>query len=258
MAIWRFVVIGFVLTLVGYVHVNAQGATPDALSYQQPLTEFLQLAEEEGFDMNDWQVRLRDQQDVSVDSEQQFIELVNKWSKKLGDWTEVDVSTKGTEWVAHFTYQHSDLHVTESIQLFAYSLPQSKERTMLVTYKVLGSEQLQDENELNELVVDRINELGLEHAEAYVQIQASHENKNANENDIEIQGFDLIKKLGAKKVEALNEDQFVSFSAYKSEWEPYIETNGSKMNVQVALRTNEGLGSGTTVTIGTPIITSEY
>ncbi|WP_347548421.1 YwmB family TATA-box binding protein [Pseudalkalibacillus hwajinpoensis] len=67
----------------------------------------------------------------------------------------------------------------------------------------------------------------------------------------------LLGAFSASKVEEVNEETFVSLSAYHKEWEADLVTNNQRMNIQIALR-NTGIGGGITATIGTPIITTEY
>lgn len=67
----------------------------------------------------------------------------------------------------------------------------------------------------------------------------------------------LIGAFSASKVEEVNEETFVSLSAYHKEWKEDLVTNNKRMNLQIALR-NTGIGGGITATIGTPIITTEY
>lgn len=67
----------------------------------------------------------------------------------------------------------------------------------------------------------------------------------------------LLNEFDAQIVELVNEETFVSITAYTKQWVKYLPTINGKMNVQLALR-NIGLGGKTTVVIGTPIITSEY
>lgn len=68
---------------------------------------------------------------------------------------------------------------------------------------------------------------------------------------------DLLHLFHADPVEGVREKTFVSLSAYTDDWEASIPTNNKRMNLQVALRLAPD-GNGATVTIGTPIITSEY
>ncbi|WP_096185853.1 YwmB family TATA-box binding protein [Evansella halocellulosilytica] len=80
-----------------------------------------------------------------------------------------------------------------------------------------------------------------------------------DDHDVYETGQHIVEAFQADLVEELHEDSFVSLSAYTPLWGKSIETNGESMNLQVALRTQKTrLGGETTVTIGTPIITTEY
>ncbi|MGV3488645.1 MAG: YwmB family TATA-box binding protein [Tuberibacillus sp.] len=66
---------------------------------------------------------------------------------------------------------------------------------------------------------------------------------------------EILSRFHAHVIEQVEEKTFESVSAYTNDWKDSIKTNGRKMNLQVGLRT---IKEGTTVTIGTPIITTEY
>ncbi|WP_342623874.1 YwmB family TATA-box binding protein [Bacillus subtilis] len=67
----------------------------------------------------------------------------------------------------------------------------------------------------------------------------------------------LLNEFQARSVEHVVEPNFVSISAFTDEWEEYIMTSKHKMNLQIALR-SAGMGGKHTVTVGTPIVTTEY
>lgn len=71
------------------------------------------------------------------------------------------------------------------------------------------------------------------------------------------QAYHLLHEFKAKPVEALEEETFVSISAYTGQWKNVLPTKTHPMNIQLALR-KTGLGGRTTVVVGTPIITIEY
>lgn len=71
------------------------------------------------------------------------------------------------------------------------------------------------------------------------------------------QALNILKDFSADPIESLQEEAFVSVSAYTENWKNSIPEKNKEMNIQIALR-NQGLGASTTVVIGTPIITSEY
>ena len=68
---------------------------------------------------------------------------------------------------------------------------------------------------------------------------------------------ELVKEFNATSVEDLIEPNFVSVSAFTNEWKESIKTEKHQMNLQVSLR-NAGMGEKLTVTVGTPIVTTEY
>jgi hypothetical protein len=252
MGLWRLVVLGLVFSIIGYAHV--QGAN-DVETYQQPLQEFYQLVKNnEKMKLNEWRIRLREERVHSNMIDQgDFIDFVSEWEDN--GWEQKSISTEGTEWKATFTYAQPN-GTTESLQFFAYPTPAQIGLTHLITYEVLGTNgSVIESNIIGELVEERIHELELHDATTYIQIQASDKSKTT---EIEKTAQKLIQELGAKPVEALKENLFVSYSAYNPDWTSYLETNGNKMNVQVAIRENQRMGAGTTVTIGTPIITTEY
>ncbi|WP_053073768.1 YwmB family TATA-box binding protein [Bacillus sp. LL01] len=67
----------------------------------------------------------------------------------------------------------------------------------------------------------------------------------------------LLDSFSAQIVEEIQEDTFVSVSAYTEAWNNVLPTQQGKMNLQIGLRT-QGMGDKTTVIVGTPIITVEY
>ncbi|GAE33645.1 YwmB family TATA-box binding protein [Halalkalibacter akibai] len=232
-----------------------QGAN-EVQSYQQPLNEFYQLVlNNEEMKLNEWRIRLREERlNSTLTNEDAFVSYVSEW--KESGWEQKALITDGTEWKAHFTYDRPD-GITESIQFFAYPTPNMKNGlSQLITYEVLGTNgSVVESNIVDELVEERSRDLELHDATTYVQIQVSD---RSNMNDIEKKATKWIQQLSAEPVEALKEDSFVSYSAYNPDWNSFIETNGQRMNIQVAIRENQRLGAGTTVTIGTPIITTEY
>ncbi|HHW35836.1 MAG TPA: YwmB family TATA-box binding protein [Bacillales bacterium] len=71
------------------------------------------------------------------------------------------------------------------------------------------------------------------------------------------QALTILKDFSADPIESLQEEAFVSVSAYTENWKNSIPEKNKEMNIQIALRESR-LGASTTVVIGTPIITSEY
>lgn len=70
---------------------------------------------------------------------------------------------------------------------------------------------------------------------------------------------DLLKSFSGKKVQSLNEKNFVSLSAYTDQLKTKLPLgNNQFMNLHIAYRNSNDSNKNIKVTIGTPIITSEY
>ncbi|WP_182199852.1 YwmB family TATA-box binding protein [Paraliobacillus salinarum] len=69
--------------------------------------------------------------------------------------------------------------------------------------------------------------------------------------------FDKIKEvLQVQEVHTMNEKDFTVFSGYTEQWDTSIPSIDNQMNIQMAAR--QVAGDKTIITIGTPILTTEY
>lgn len=67
----------------------------------------------------------------------------------------------------------------------------------------------------------------------------------------------VFRKVNAKEIEGVRSDLVTSVSGYSPQTKDYIFTNGSKMNIQVAVHYDAYQGK-TRVLVGSPIVTIEY
>lgn len=82
---------------------------------------------------------------------------------------------------------------------------------------------------------------------------------NEDNNSLESKVTTILDKFQANQVEGLLEDDFVSISAFSSNWKDGIYSNNKKINLQVGLRLEQtSTKCVTNVIVGTPIITIEY
>ncbi|WP_062052063.1 YwmB family TATA-box binding protein [Bacillus sp. JCM 19034] len=257
MAYWRMVVVaGLLLLLIGCIH--AYGASKDVLAYQQPLSQFYQFVHDADLEVEEWQIRIRDQRLLLFTSEEDFIHHINELELVNKGWSEEDFEVADTQWSASYTYVNEELPIVESVRFFVQPTSSiNKESNHIITYQVNAND-LVTEAELNKTVEKRIEELGLDNGDSYVQVRANEVQNDMNNNSIKTKAEDWLMQLQADKVEELVEDHLISFSAYQPDWDYRLVTGDKIMNVQMALRDVEGLGTRTTVTIGTPIITTEY
>ncbi|WP_112182188.1 MULTISPECIES: YwmB family TATA-box binding protein [Paraliobacillus] len=66
----------------------------------------------------------------------------------------------------------------------------------------------------------------------------------------------MIEKLDVEVIDEMNEKDFNVMSGYTDKWEAAIPSLNKSMNIQLAAR--KGLNGKITLTIGTPILTTEY
>lgn len=67
----------------------------------------------------------------------------------------------------------------------------------------------------------------------------------------------ILEHLSAQPIERVEEEGFISISAYSNKLTEEVLVGNQKMNVQLGLR-EQGMGDAISITIGTPIITIEY
>ncbi|MFS0820566.1 YwmB family TATA-box binding protein [Bacillus sp. 1P02SD] len=148
---------------------------------------------------------------------------------------------------SHYVWQgkkENEHGITESIKLKAYLSGGKYE--IAVTNEAIGTK----------LTAEQINWVSetFEDSKTFYSISGVLSSKN----QLSLVLGELIEDAQAKVVEQLQEDTFVSVSAYSKVFESELMTSEQeKINLQVGLRAdieNEEID----VTIGTPIITTEY
>lgn len=77
------------------------------------------------------------------------------------------------------------------------------------------------------------------------------------DEDLSITVNDVLTAFKAEELESLQEGNFISTSAHSPLISSIIKNNGDAMNLQIGVR-NQGLGTKTSLVVGTPIITTEY
>ncbi|WP_186320409.1 YwmB family TATA-box binding protein [Fictibacillus phosphorivorans] len=152
-------------------------------------------------------------------------------------------------------FERNDIGVREKMTVITY--PQKDQSASYFIYAVEGLVNAnQNWKEIQNLIDSRVKQSIGGNPKIFSCVTGTYGDKMVV--DLYSQANELVRAFSGDPVEELKEETVVSLSAYTEQWEQAIYTGHQhKMNLQVALR-SEGLGSGTTVTIGTPIITSEY
>lgn len=158
-------------------------------------------------------------------------------------------------WKATATHFQKDLNLQEKIQLISTHTNASNISYLLIEVNVKGWNQQKYE----EITAS----LDMEHEKIFNKSVQKYACVKGYFGDKMISGLyqksqALLREFDATKIEKLQEESFVSVSAYTDNWKTVLPTkNNKKMNLQIALRKTD-LGTKTTVVVGTPIITTEY
>ncbi|OIJ21772.1 hypothetical protein BKP45_03485 [Anaerobacillus alkalidiazotrophicus] len=154
------------------------------------------------------------------------------------------------------TFIHHDIGVTQTLTYIVY--PHNKQLHSYLIYEVQGVQTLSEKqlDSLTSVVLFRHQDLFNKNTKIFTCATGNGSDKlNLGLGE---QAELLLKEFSAQKIEALKEETFISISAYTNIWNSSLTTTEESMNLQLAIRANERLGGETTVTIGTPIITTEY
>ncbi len=219
-------------------------------TFYHQMNAFNDLVEKNKMTMTDWQVRIKNQSE-HVDN---FYTQLDQFEKEYPEFERASLEENKN--YVHVTFINGDYEETllEKVKWIVSST--TKGYKIEKTYELLSNGNGELKNQ--QLFKDRLSTLGfdLQSSMLFYEVKAELDD---TPQDLMIEAEHFVSQLGATTLEGLEEKTFVSISAYHKGWTNGIATNDDKeMNVQIALRENQELGSRTTVTFGTPIITTEY
>ncbi len=182
-----------------------------------------------------------------------YVLLVESLQAKSPNFRWEKIAEKNEHWSVsgHYTNQYG---IEEKVSVFAY--PHKNRYMAYVIYDVKG--EAWNPGIWNAFKPEYRNKVRLFLGEN-VQIYTCVEGVKFDKMNIVLQKLakQLVQSFDATIIETLEEETFLSLSAYTDKWKPSILTDQQRMNLQIGLR-NSGIGGKTTITIGTPIITTEY
>ncbi|MBU9723410.1 MULTISPECIES: YwmB family TATA-box binding protein [Bacillaceae] len=198
-------------------------------------------------------------------SHQTGFESYDEMMKYLENWnlTDDDMNTirnkvnSSKKWNGTFSEQKSSY--TKKTSIFIQPMTSSKDQYEVYTIYEASFLPISTKDTAFHLFSKNALLNNYDPADIFLRIEGT-----VSENDalnVQQMGQKLMDTFSAQVVEEVQEDNFVSLSALTPHWNNKLITNGQEMNLQAAVRQldyNEGLGGKTTVTIGTPLITTEY
>lgn len=245
-----FVLLTFIFIL--FFQINNQGNSQITDSSEQ-LQQIVRIMNKNNIDVNEWTIYGREDS-ANYISKQDYEEKVKELKKLQPDFSwELSISDDGKyKTVGINENQNSSLK--EQIIYVAY--PQKDQFKTYLIYKVYGEKWIPKQwQKFSQTFQSKIGRMFDKNP--LIFSCAVGQSSDNMEGVLYNQALNLLKEFSAKPIEALQEETFVSVSAYTENWKNSIPGKNEEMNIQIALR-NQGLGGSTTVVIGTPIITSEY
>ncbi|BAB07469.1 YwmB family TATA-box binding protein [Halalkalibacterium halodurans] len=241
---------GLILFALLMVHFQAFGETN-----KSNLDLLVTFAEQmDGFDVGveEWTFLARDTI-ADVDTKSAYQQFAQSFIASLGESWYVTEAMQGDPH-QKITASRNDPQwpLTETITILRYSGEGDRDQVHMMYH--VQSQSLDDLNWKMDMVSERQQDIGLGEAATFISMRGT---VPSLDRPLETLAVEMLESFGAKKVEALVEDSFLSISAFHSKWQPSIELGTQDMNLQIALR-QKSLGEQTTVTFGTPIITTEY
>ncbi|NRD77156.1 YwmB family TATA-box binding protein [Bacillus sp. BRMEA1] len=202
--------------------------------------------------LDQWTFYAREQL-TGLKSEKEVKEYAKRLQRKFPDWnwTVTNTSEKWEMTAVSPTSKHHN----EMLQILATHRKQPT--NAYIVYSVSGKEWNKTEKAFftSKQFENRLTDIFREKPTVFSCMKGIVSDKIDTALSNTVNHFLAIFK--AKKIEALQEKSFMSVSASSPMFSDSIETKENNMNLQIGLR-SEGLGSRTTIVVGTPIITIEY
>ncbi|WP_062108484.1 YwmB family TATA-box binding protein [Bacillus niameyensis] len=125
-----------------------------------------------------------------------------------------------------------------------------------ISYELKGSDWNSETNHtVSESASEQLNKLFSKEPVLFSCIKG--EFNETSEEFMNVSLNEFLNSLNAEEIESIKEQEFQSISAYSSLLTQNLSFTDKQMNMQIGMRKND-LGTGTTVVVGTPILTIEY
>lgn len=235
-------VIGTSLFFTGDKFVKAKG--------QEDLLTLVTVLQGENIDISGWSLHAREKIETSkLEDVQKYVQTLKT---KFPDWT-WQVTSTSDKWEAT-AKKASSQGFQENIQILS-TLTMENPQTYII-YEVQGRNFTEKtEQFIKEDLKGTFSDIFRENTTIFSCIKGEFNDKmNTNLPFTVNRILDLFE---AKEMESIEEENFVSTSAYSPLFADGLTTNDKEMNLQLGIRT-ERLGAQTTLVVGTPIITIEY
>jgi hypothetical protein len=246
------------IVFILYLGVNTNGKATEATD-SEPFAELAKIVEvmdKQGIEMTNWTLYTREylnSWETLAAYQDELLLIQNKTTDFT--WEPELISDQLGQTKTSAIRESTELGITEKLTYIVYS--HNEQFQSYLIYEVLGEKFSGDiKQSFAPIILSRLEDLSLTKTNFFTRTTGNGSDKR--NFSLEQQSEKILAEFSARKIEFLKEETFISVSAYTNIWNDTIKTNDEKMNLQVAIRENLRLGGKTTVTIGTPIITTEY
>jgi hypothetical protein len=156
---------------------------------------------------------------------------------------------KGNHYKISGERNSSSLDIAEKILIIYY--PQKDKFQLSITYDIKGSSW--DGSKWSKIA--NLYQSKIDNGSVFYTVDGTTNIKGP----LNVEAMKLLKKFSGETIQSLNEENFISLSAYTDRWDSKLPLgNNQFMNLHIAYRNANNSNDIVKVTIGTPIITSEY
>ncbi|WP_442596858.1 YwmB family TATA-box binding protein [Neobacillus sp. D3-1R] len=245
----RIITLLSIFGIVGFVFLQWGNRTIVASERNELLT-IASVFEKEQVEVGEWAMHSREHL-TSLKNKEEVEQLQTKIMKEYPNW-DWSIHQDNEKWKAIAT--HAAHNYKETIQIMA-TLTNEQIHTYII-YEVKGTKwNKQTKDFFDKKWKSRTSNIFRGNPTNFSCMKADISDKMESSLTKTVNNW--LTAFDAKEIESLQESSFVSISASSPLFAGVIQTKDEKMNVQLAIRSN-GLGSNTTLVVGTPIITIEY
>jgi hypothetical protein len=245
----KIIAAAFVLTVTAVMYQYSFGEAKGKEPFRE-IKEMAHVLQQNGAKIEEWVIYTREYSQI-VKDDATFLEKAQELKNKHKEfqWT---LKKDKDIWKATGLYENSS--VKEKIQLVTTVTNKKPQTYILYEVKGFGWSEKRTKTVLKN-VEKKLSKIFVKEPTFFSCVKGEFSDKM--KGVLLNQANHLLAEFQAKPIEALQEETFVSVSAYTEKWENALPSTNQLMNIQLALRTT-GLGEKTTVVVGTPIITIEY
>ncbi|WP_071393307.1 YwmB family TATA-box binding protein [Bacillus tuaregi] len=232
------------LSAVGMILLNMASAKGKE---ELDLFKMAEVLEGEKIDINKWTLHARKSLE-NVQAQEKMKELSSEYSDM--NW---EISEDNEKWHAK-AVMSEDNGINETLQIL--STGEGNQMQSYLIYEITGEGWQKETKEfIEQVIVEKLSDIF--HGKAIIFSCIFSEFGDKMNKSLPSHVNELLRAFEANEIETLEEDSFISTTAYTKLFSESFKGQSEEMNLQLGVR-NQGLGGKTTLVVGTPIITVEY